>query len=242
MVETSCAVADGKTGRNTGTRHADEVIVVHARGGTKPGTRRASSFCRQIPSFSRTPASCRHARRWAPYAGFVTCCTRFVVALLVRTLYEQAMQGEAEHAWEVPEGTPMLNMDPITLRTALAQLEQATRDHVLWQENLLRAIVCSLPFNASEMVADAHLENAGLAVGIMSEHPPSCGDSRSSRRSAGARASALGGRAAAARGGGALRPSPVGSLRICSRGWASYASSWTCCGTSWPTRCGTAMR
>ena len=51
----------------------------------------------------------------------------------------------------------MLNMDPTTLRTALAQLEQATRDHVLWQENLLRAIVCSLPFNPNEMAADAHL-------------------------------------------------------------------------------------
>jgi diguanylate cyclase len=51
----------------------------------------------------------------------------------------------------------MLNMDPITLRAALAQLEQATRDHVEWQENLLRAIVCGLPFNPSEVAEDAHL-------------------------------------------------------------------------------------
>jgi len=51
----------------------------------------------------------------------------------------------------------MLNMDPITLRAALAQLEQATRDHLEWQENLLRAIVCGLPFNPTEVAEDAHL-------------------------------------------------------------------------------------
>ncbi len=51
----------------------------------------------------------------------------------------------------------MLNMDPITLRAALAQLEQATRDHVEWQEHLLRAIVCGLPFNPNEVAEDAHL-------------------------------------------------------------------------------------
>ena len=51
----------------------------------------------------------------------------------------------------------MLNMDPITLRTALAQLERATRDHVEWHENLLRAIVCGLPFHPNEVADDAHL-------------------------------------------------------------------------------------
>jgi diguanylate cyclase (GGDEF)-like protein len=48
-------------------------------------------------------------------------------------------------------------MDPSTLRAALAQLEQATRDHVKWHENLLRAIVCGLPFNPNEVAEDAHL-------------------------------------------------------------------------------------
>jgi diguanylate cyclase len=51
----------------------------------------------------------------------------------------------------------MLNMDPITLRIALAQLEQASRDHVEWHESLLRSIVCSLPFNLGELADDAHL-------------------------------------------------------------------------------------
>ena len=36
----------------------------------------------------------------------------------------------------------MLNMDPMALRPALEQLEQATHDHDQWQENLLREIVC----------------------------------------------------------------------------------------------------
>ncbi len=51
----------------------------------------------------------------------------------------------------------MLNMDPITLRTALAQLEQATRDHVEWHESLLRVIICRLPFDPNEVAEDAHL-------------------------------------------------------------------------------------
>jgi diguanylate cyclase (GGDEF)-like protein len=51
----------------------------------------------------------------------------------------------------------MLNMDPIRLRAALVQLEEATRDHVEWHENLLRAIVCGLPFNRREVAEDAHL-------------------------------------------------------------------------------------
>lgn len=45
----------------------------------------------------------------------------------------------------------MLNMDPITLRTALAQLEQATHDHAEWHENLLRKVVCGLPFKLSDL-------------------------------------------------------------------------------------------
>ena len=51
----------------------------------------------------------------------------------------------------------MLKMDPTTLRKALEQLESATRDHVEWQENLLRMIVCGLPHEARELADDAHL-------------------------------------------------------------------------------------
>src|SRR5512141_2857402 len=51
----------------------------------------------------------------------------------------------------------MLNMDPITLRAALAQLEQATHDHAEWHENLLREIVCGLALNVKELAEDAHL-------------------------------------------------------------------------------------
>ena len=51
----------------------------------------------------------------------------------------------------------MLNMDPITLRTVLAQLEQAMQDHAEWHENLLREIVCGLAFNLNDVAEDAHL-------------------------------------------------------------------------------------
>ena len=52
----------------------------------------------------------------------------------------------------------MLNMDPITLRTALAQLQQATQDHADWHENLLRQIVCGLPFNLGDLALGAHAD------------------------------------------------------------------------------------
>jgi diguanylate cyclase (GGDEF)-like protein len=51
----------------------------------------------------------------------------------------------------------MLNMDPITLRPALAQLEQATHDHDEWHADLLREIVCGLPFSLKDLEEDAHL-------------------------------------------------------------------------------------
>jgi diguanylate cyclase len=51
----------------------------------------------------------------------------------------------------------MLNMDPATLRTALEQLERAALDHAAWHENLLRAIVCGLPFNLDDLDQNAHL-------------------------------------------------------------------------------------
>ena len=44
----------------------------------------------------------------------------------------------------------MLNMDPIVLRTALAQLEHATRDYVEWHANLLREMVCGRPLDLNE--------------------------------------------------------------------------------------------
>jgi diguanylate cyclase (GGDEF)-like protein len=50
----------------------------------------------------------------------------------------------------------MLNMNPITLRTALAQLEQATHDYVEWHSNLLREIVCGLPLDLSDLAEGAH--------------------------------------------------------------------------------------
>jgi len=52
----------------------------------------------------------------------------------------------------------MLNMDPGELRKALEQLEQATHDHVEWHENLLRALVCRLPFALNDLEERAHLD------------------------------------------------------------------------------------
>jgi diguanylate cyclase len=52
----------------------------------------------------------------------------------------------------------MLKMDPVGLRNALEQLEQATRDHVEWHENLLRALVCRLPFALKDLEERAHLD------------------------------------------------------------------------------------
>jgi diguanylate cyclase (GGDEF)-like protein len=50
----------------------------------------------------------------------------------------------------------MLNMDPIKLRTSLAQLEQATHDYVEWHANLLREIVCGAPLDLSDLADGAH--------------------------------------------------------------------------------------
>lgn len=50
----------------------------------------------------------------------------------------------------------MHRIDPTKLRAALEQLEQATHDHAEWQENLLRSIVCGLPFNLDDVGDSAH--------------------------------------------------------------------------------------
>jgi diguanylate cyclase (GGDEF)-like protein len=50
----------------------------------------------------------------------------------------------------------MLNMDPVTLHTALEQLEQGALDHAEWQANLLRSIVCGVPFALHDLAEDAH--------------------------------------------------------------------------------------
>lgn len=52
----------------------------------------------------------------------------------------------------------MLNMDPVTLHAARAQLEQAANDHAEWHENLLREIVCGLPLSLNDQAEDAHLK------------------------------------------------------------------------------------
>ncbi|HEX7374851.1 MAG TPA: diguanylate cyclase [Steroidobacteraceae bacterium] len=51
---------------------------------------------------------------------------------------------------------PMLDMTPEALRSALAQLEQATRDHVEWHANLLHSIVCELPCDPHDLTDQAH--------------------------------------------------------------------------------------
>jgi diguanylate cyclase len=50
----------------------------------------------------------------------------------------------------------MLNMDPITLRTTLTQLEHATQDYVEWHANLMRRIVCGRPLDLNDLAEDAH--------------------------------------------------------------------------------------
>jgi diguanylate cyclase (GGDEF)-like protein len=52
----------------------------------------------------------------------------------------------------------MLNMDPIALRTVLAQLDGATEDFGEWHANLLREIVCGLPPDSNDLAEDAHLQ------------------------------------------------------------------------------------
>lgn len=51
----------------------------------------------------------------------------------------------------------MLKMDPATLRQALEQLDRAAQDHAEWQENLLRSVVCGLPFDFKDVSESAHL-------------------------------------------------------------------------------------
>lgn len=48
--------------------------------------------------------------------------------------------------------SPMLKLDPVTLRKALEQLQQAAHNHAEWQENLLRAIVGGIPRDLTDLV------------------------------------------------------------------------------------------
>jgi len=50
----------------------------------------------------------------------------------------------------------MLHMAPAVLRCTLEQLDQAAHDHAHWHENLIRAIVCRLPCDLSDMEENAH--------------------------------------------------------------------------------------
>ena len=50
----------------------------------------------------------------------------------------------------------MFRMNTATLRTALQQLQQAGHDHLEWYENLVRNIVCRLPFDQHELADGAH--------------------------------------------------------------------------------------
>jgi diguanylate cyclase len=50
----------------------------------------------------------------------------------------------------------MHNLDPAAVNTALEQLEQAALDHAAWHGNLVRAIVCGLPFTLDEIAEGAH--------------------------------------------------------------------------------------
>ena len=51
----------------------------------------------------------------------------------------------------------MLKLDSTTLQKSLEQLDNATRDHAEWQENLLRSIVCGLPPGSGDLADDAYL-------------------------------------------------------------------------------------
>jgi diguanylate cyclase (GGDEF)-like protein len=50
----------------------------------------------------------------------------------------------------------MFGMDAASMRATLQQLQQATQDHVSWYENLVRAIVCSLPCDPGDLADYAH--------------------------------------------------------------------------------------
>ncbi len=50
----------------------------------------------------------------------------------------------------------MLRTNPSLLKKALEQLEQATLDHAVWRDHLLRAISRRQPCDANDLAADAH--------------------------------------------------------------------------------------
>jgi diguanylate cyclase (GGDEF)-like protein len=50
----------------------------------------------------------------------------------------------------------MLDIQPARLRDTLAQLQQATHDHLEWHANLLRVIVCGLPCDPNDLAPSAH--------------------------------------------------------------------------------------
>lgn len=50
----------------------------------------------------------------------------------------------------------MLNMDRAELQTALQQLDQAIYNHEQWSKEIIRSIVCHLPFDSRDVVEDAH--------------------------------------------------------------------------------------
>lgn len=50
----------------------------------------------------------------------------------------------------------MFKANPAVLRWTVEQLEQATRDHAQWLENVLRTIVCRLPCNPLDLAENAH--------------------------------------------------------------------------------------
>ena len=56
----------------------------------------------------------------------------------------------------VPRGTPMLRAKPYILQKALEQLEQATLDHAVWRDHLLRVISRRQPCDPNDLAADAH--------------------------------------------------------------------------------------
>jgi diguanylate cyclase len=50
----------------------------------------------------------------------------------------------------------MFSMNLGGLRSTLQQLQQATHDHLEWYENLVRTLVCQLPFDPRELTERAH--------------------------------------------------------------------------------------
>jgi diguanylate cyclase len=51
---------------------------------------------------------------------------------------------------------PMLRTNPAILRKALEQLQQATLDHAVWRDHLLRVISRRQPCDRNDLAADAH--------------------------------------------------------------------------------------